>query len=296
MIIQNGKTILFAALIAAMILPFSVMDASAAPNIDKQDIKTQQETLKETSKYAKQLLKSKDYKSLDLTGKKVYLDFLSSLLTSEDVYTKDAIALFDEYSGILMDMEKTQKDKNRKSAIIEELEDLGIVDSEKLADNPEYWLEKARDARDKKNPNVRQVHTSDVSVRNEATVYYPALTNGNGGTISFSTNETTWGPESSSWAYAVALTNGYGSTNAFSCLENTVSHTTVSWYSESLTKYKDWFGNVIDTASYPNSQVTVSGSSTTCTGDVSVKSMTLGYKLEVGHDISNPLTVTGSHA
>ncbi len=102
-------------------------------------------------------------------------------------------------------------------------------------------------------------------------MYYPAPANGTGGTISFSTNETTWGPASGSWAFAVALTNGVGSTNAFSCIEDAVSHTTVSWYGESLAKYKDWWSNVIDTAPYPNSKKTVSGSNTTCTGDVSVK-------------------------
>lgn len=154
--IKETKTILFASLIVAMILPFSVIDASAVPDVDKQDIKTQEESLKETSNYAKHLLKSKDYESLDLVGKKTYLDFLNSLLTSEDVYTKDAMVLFNELAGILMDLEqrqsteKIQSDKNRKSSIIEELEDLGIVDSKKLADNPEYWAEKARDARDEK--------------------------------------------------------------------------------------------------------------------------------------------------
>ncbi len=300
---NNAKTVLFTSLIVAMILPFSSMVfASASQSNGDVEIKAMEKSAEKSSDFAKTLLKSSDYKMLDNENKKAYLDFLTKFLSSEDIYVQDALVLIEELSTVSLNLEteqskeKIKQDKNRHTDIIEELEELGIVDGNKLAANPEYWLEKSRDARDRKGANdITQIHTDDLSLRNEATAYVPIITNGVGGTIAFPITQITWGP-STSWVQGIALTSGNAASNVFACLQNTVEHTTVEFYTSGHAKILSISGTLFWSETYPYSQKSVSGSSTTCTGEVENVYLDFSNRLEVGHVISNPISITGTHA
>jgi hypothetical protein len=313
MITKTTKTILFVSLIVAMILPFSGTELANAETIYNDKTLTAKENSMKFSNWAKLLMTTNEYKSLSDNDKIIYLDFVKSMLDDSDPYQRETMSKIEQLSQAVLYIQTASAEqdvsaeKNRKSVLIEELEDLGVVSDSKFSDNPEYWMEKVRQAKEARGSyDVKRVsgqsneseytliHTGDVGIRREANTFFPCFP-GHGGPIICSTTGMDWGPGTSS-TWGMALLDGNGSTNVFTCLENDVDHTTVSWYMSGSAKHIFNIGTTDWSKTYPNTKKTVSGSNNYCVGWVETDFLHGLDRLESSVTMSNPTTVTGQHA
>ena len=174
---KNAKTILFASLIVAMILPFSGMNFAAAEEkstyvkMAKQQKSVQNMTEEEKAKYEKSI---KDTMTKSSYDRKVYnlLEKLSKI--QEQVQKAEEIG------------KDTTKLTERAWSIVYDLEDYGVVSEERLLENKDYWHEKRQTAKDQINngetvgatfsessdAKIYQVHTANVSLKNVSEVDY----------------------------------------------------------------------------------------------------------------------------
>ncbi len=85
----------------------------------------------------KTIVKDYDYKSLDTETKSNYLAFVQSMIDNQDPYHIDMMKLVEEYSTLELTIESAssdkdvRKEKDRRSAVVEELEEIGVVTEEK---------------------------------------------------------------------------------------------------------------------------------------------------------------------
>lgn len=179
---KSTKTILFASLIVAMILPFSGMQFAAAEEQTNKD-----------SSYEEKVKKSKYYQDLDSDGKKVFDNNLKESLENASKYQKRVNKLLDKLAENEFNMESaasngedTTKFERMQSAIIFDLEKYGVVSEERLLENPDYWAERVLDAmiqvnkgkivstglEDKTDPSLYRIHTDDVSLKVQSQISY----------------------------------------------------------------------------------------------------------------------------
>ncbi len=287
-----------------MILPLSSMDVARAASNDLE-VNQRESTLENQSRYAELLLNMDDYGKLSAEEKATYLDFLESRLNSQDPYQIKVNELIETLSDNvlhLQDAVSTKRDGSIHTEIISEivtdLENYGVVQMDKLTENPEYWASKARQAQDRlrSGDDITLIHTGDVSVQMEATIFFPCFPRvievqiGGCPTL----NGPGWGTGTTTDSVYV-LMNGHATWNSFACLENPVAHSTVSWYMSGHHKKKPLAASAVEEF-YPPAKKTVAGSNTHCTGFVENRPVTLADRLDVSVTVYNPITVTGSHA
>ena len=304
---KNTKTILFASLIVAMVLPFGRTELASAEKSIKADIKQQEKSLNKSSQWVKSLLKTDDYKSLDDDTKIKYLAFVSKLLSSDNEYQSSMVTLLEEYSEAQnsIDENKTADKSNaedKKKKALEKLEELGITTQEKYKKDPKKWDEEVKKANKSKKsngqvsgeqeeqPEYHLTHTGDVSIRREAAVYVLCLP---GVSITCPIINIGWG-SGTSYEWGLQLQSGDMGWRSESCLENSVQHSTVSWAWSAVHEANHWIFS--DHAHSHSQYVTVSGSNTNCQGVTEDDERDAGYTITASSTVGYSIITTGSHA
>lgn len=177
------KTILFASLIAAMILPFSGMNMAEAAT--------------EESAYKKIIKQQESIKNKSDADKAKFDKFVQDSLDNASPYNKAVNKILEKLSKVTLKIQDaelkgtdTTKLLQEHSAIIFDLENYGVVSEKRLLENPDYWHERAYNAsveiakgnevkislESKSDSTLYNIHTDDVSLKNQAQVDYICFT------------------------------------------------------------------------------------------------------------------------
>ena len=151
------KTILFASLIAAMILPFSMVDVSAAPNENASN-NAQKTKLQKLTAYEEGILDNTP--SLQGLSDEERDEFVSKLrlqISSFTGYEKQVFKELNELAEIQRDLDNAKAQKRSDSVVKQlnsdlhakkfSLEDIGVTTQERWDASPEYWANKAINAK-----------------------------------------------------------------------------------------------------------------------------------------------------
>lgn len=232
---KNTKTILFGALIAAMILPFSGMQFV--------------EAIEEDIFYEKKVKTNNTYKNLDNIDKAKFDKNLKESIKNASPYQKKVNTLLNKLAHFDFKIEDavtygkdTTKLEQKQAAIIFDLEKYGVVTKERLHQNPEYWAERAYDAKvqiekgkevsisleSKNNNELYLIHTDDVSLKTQAQISYICATYTVFNIPVYCMNiDVDWGGNSTAYASQWIAFSGEIVTLAKTCIENDGDHNQV---------------------------------------------------------------------
>lgn len=247
------KTILFASLIAAMILPFSGMQFAEA----KQD----------ESSYEKNIKNTKDYKNLDAKSKAQFDKNLKESLEKASPYQKKVNKLLDNLATIDFEIEEavangedTNKLEKKFYKSLFNLEKYGVVSEDRLIQNPEYWGDRAVEAMNQiakgeevsvslevtTEPEISFVHTDDVSLKNQSQMSYVCGTYSWFNIPIYCMNiDVEWGGGSDSYAAQYIAYSGFLYTLNKICLEDDGGHNNVFFTFDTEHYAKNIYGSTI---------------------------------------------------
>ncbi len=177
------KTVLFASLIATMILPFSGMGIAEAAT--------------EESAYKKILKQQESMKNKSDADKAKFDRFVQDSLDNASPYNKAVNKILEKLSKVtlkIQDAELKGKDTTKliqkHYAITFDLENYGVVSEDRLLANPDYWHERSYNAsieiakgntvsvslESKSDSTLYNIHTDDVSLKNQAQIDFICFT------------------------------------------------------------------------------------------------------------------------
>ncbi len=196
---NDAKTILFASLIAAMILPFSSMGNSFAQQTpgEEDGVNGNGPVGIVNEQYVELLKQQETYVEMNDAEKELYESAILNSMYTASPYQKEVYKLLDKLSGTILDIQKAESnDQNitelleEQHAIIFDLEMYGVTTQDRLEQNMAYWANKAQEAKEKiendepikasfkkylGSSTIHQIHTADVSIKNEAQINFPCL-------------------------------------------------------------------------------------------------------------------------
>jgi len=175
---KTTKTILFASLIAAMILPFSGMQGAEAQTEDSAYIKLvkQQKSVKDMSEEQRTKFIKQTQDDMEATP-----------------YDKQVYKILEKLSKLnlqIIDAEEKGKDTTKLIekgwALVYELENYGVVNEDRLLNNKDFWHERSDQASEQirkgeivkaviestTTSNIYNIHTNDVSLKNQSEIDY----------------------------------------------------------------------------------------------------------------------------
>ena len=157
-ITNKTKTILFASLIVAMVLPFSTMDfAQAAPN-ENANNNVQKTKLQKLTAYEEGILdNTPSLQGLSDEDRDEFVSNLRSQISSFKGYEKQVFKELNELAKIQKDFDNAKSQKRSDDYVKGlnsdlhakkfSLEEIGVTTQERWDASPEYWANKAINAK-----------------------------------------------------------------------------------------------------------------------------------------------------
>ena len=176
---KNAKTVLLASMIFTMLLPFGSMNFVEAQTTEE-------------SAYITEIKNQATVEQMNEEQRNEFIQKLQEEMNATE-YEREVYTLLEDLNEVnlqIIDAQEQERDTTdlvqQGWAIVYDLEDYGVVSEDRLLSNPDYWHNKADEARKqiqngetvqatveiRSNSNIQQVHTDNVSLKNQSEVDY----------------------------------------------------------------------------------------------------------------------------
>lgn len=271
------------------------------------------------SSYLKILKQSPDFQNLDIDQQRTYIAKFVESRENLTAYQHEVNLGLENLSSAILNLqdaevmgENTTEATKAVYAAIFDLELLGVVSQDRLEQNKEYWSDRVSEAIKRleganqtqvsystTEGDIHKVHTDDVSLKNQAEVFYPCF-------ASFRlpiplycvSQDISWGGGTTSYAqvsfvpYSFPLSEHLGKI----CLHRSVAHSSVVFSFDVKFEQKNVNGDLkwSHSKDYNGS---ISGSSGgVCAYDSKIHAVAAGDSLSTKVKLDHNITVRGSHA
>ncbi len=255
---KNAKTVLFASLIVAMILPFGSMQSAEA----KQDVNDMGKLTAYEEWVLKTLLEQSDIEKAQSIEK--LRSFVDTLGGYEKFIFDHIVDIAEAEKQLELATEQNKSEQTiqeleiKRITLYFELEEYGVTTKDRFDANPEYWKTRVINAKiemetpqtnnvgvDDENTNLYYVHQSDLALKRTSIMTIPLFGYGPA-TIPFPVISYGWnqGTSTSSWGFIVNPTGGTVTYESLVCLDSATHHDSVDFDMTSTGNTKNVFGQI----------------------------------------------------
>ena len=183
---RNAKAILFATLLAALVVPFASMHMTEA-QIEEEE-----------SAYIRMLKQHESFQNQSPSEQTKHLEAIKESMRNAPPLNAKINEELEILSTIALNIQDSESRGENVTSLYQQfyaktfdLEQYGVVSEERFLQNPEYWMERAYEAwlninsdenvpvsfgSDTDSGTIHYVHTDDVSLKNQAQVDYICFT------------------------------------------------------------------------------------------------------------------------